>query len=111
LTGSLGFSFNRPEPRVVFAQFNEGLRAELPKKNGWTLSERAGHDKPRGVVRSVLDQRPAGNAARRPNPTMTSAMSVRAIIPAGRTGAPTPSTIGQWAGRRCCSGSGGWLVL
>jgi hypothetical protein len=41
LTGSLGFLFNRPEPRVVFAHFNEGLLAELPKKNGWTLSERA----------------------------------------------------------------------
>ncbi|MCX4428509.1 IS701 family transposase [Streptomyces mirabilis] len=43
LTGSLGNLFNRPEPRVVFAQFVEGLLAELPKKNGWTLSERAGH--------------------------------------------------------------------
>jgi len=43
LTGSLGNLFNRPEPRVVFAQFIEGLLAELPKKNGWTLSERAGH--------------------------------------------------------------------
>ncbi|MDU9001601.1 IS701 family transposase [Streptomyces mirabilis] len=43
LTRSLGFLFNRPEPRVVFAQFIEGLLAELPKKNGWTLSERAGH--------------------------------------------------------------------
>jgi SRSO17 transposase len=43
LTGSLGHLFNRPEPRVVFAQFVEGLLAELPKKNGWTLSERAGH--------------------------------------------------------------------
>jgi SRSO17 transposase len=42
-TGSLGHLFNRPEPRVVFAQFIEGLLAELPKKNGWTLSERAGH--------------------------------------------------------------------
>ncbi|NGO45410.1 hypothetical protein [Streptomyces ureilyticus] len=27
----------------MFAQFIEGLLAELPKKNGWTLSERAGH--------------------------------------------------------------------
>ena len=43
LTGSLGSLFNRPEPRVVFAQLIEGLLAELPKKNGWTLSERAGH--------------------------------------------------------------------
>lgn len=43
LTGSLGYLFNRPEPRMVFAQFIEGLLAELPKKNGWTLSERAGH--------------------------------------------------------------------
>ncbi|MET7608584.1 IS701 family transposase, partial [Streptomyces avermitilis] len=43
LTGSLGYLFNRREPKVVFAQFIEGLLAELPKKNGWTLSERAGH--------------------------------------------------------------------
>ncbi|MEW2490875.1 IS701 family transposase [Streptomyces sp. NPDC048411] len=43
LTALLGYLFNRPEPRVVFAQFIEGLLAELPKKNGWTLSERAGH--------------------------------------------------------------------
>uniref|UniRef100_UPI0036D284CE IS701 family transposase n=1 Tax=Streptomyces kaempferi TaxID=333725 RepID=UPI0036D284CE len=43
LTGSLGYLFNRPEPRVVFAQFIEGLLAELPAKNGWTLAERAGH--------------------------------------------------------------------
>ncbi|WP_327365179.1 hypothetical protein [Streptomyces sp. NBC_01217] len=43
LTGSLGHLFNRPEPRVVFAQFIEGLLAELPAKNGWTLAERAGH--------------------------------------------------------------------
>ncbi|MFJ8312875.1 MULTISPECIES: hypothetical protein [unclassified Streptomyces] len=28
---------------MVFAQFVEGLLAELPRKNGWTLSERAGH--------------------------------------------------------------------
>lgn len=43
LTGSLGYLFNRPEPRAVFAQFIEGLLAELPEKNGWTLSERAWH--------------------------------------------------------------------
>ncbi|MFD5065769.1 IS701 family transposase [Streptomyces sp. NPDC058394] len=46
LTGSLGRLFNRPEPRVVFTQYVEGLLAELPKKNGWTLSERAGHVTP-----------------------------------------------------------------
>ncbi|MFF3159829.1 hypothetical protein [Streptomyces sp. NPDC057910] len=43
VTGSLGYLFNRPEPRVVFAQFIEGLLAGLPKKNGRTLAERAGH--------------------------------------------------------------------
>ncbi|MGW7528718.1 hypothetical protein [Streptomyces sp. NPDC054783] len=42
LTGSLGYLFNRPEPRVVFTQFIEGLLAEQPKKNGRALSERAG---------------------------------------------------------------------
>ncbi|MFJ5901262.1 hypothetical protein ACIQFZ_39075 [Streptomyces sp. NPDC093064] len=29
LTGSLGYLFNRPEPRVVFAQFIEGLPRQL----------------------------------------------------------------------------------
>ncbi|GGJ72434.1 transposase [Streptomyces brasiliensis] len=43
LTGSLGYLFNRPEPREVFTQFIEGLLAELPRKNGWTLSQRAGY--------------------------------------------------------------------
>ncbi|MEN8653702.1 transposase [Streptomyces sp. 21So2-11] len=43
LTGSMWRLFNRPEPRVVFAQFVAGLLAELPRKNGWTLAERAGH--------------------------------------------------------------------
>lgn len=46
LTASLGDLFNRPEPRVVFAQFIEGLLAEVPRKNGWTLSERAGYVRP-----------------------------------------------------------------
>ncbi|MGW1616955.1 hypothetical protein ACWCQZ_47810 [Streptomyces sp. NPDC002285] len=39
LTGSLGRLFNRPEPRVVFTQYVEGLLAELPKKNGWVRHE------------------------------------------------------------------------
>lgn len=39
LTASLGRLFNRPEPRVVFAQFIVGLLAELPRKNGWVRHE------------------------------------------------------------------------
>lgn len=46
LTASMGDLFHRPEPRVVFAQFIEGLLAEVPRKNGWTLSERAGYVRP-----------------------------------------------------------------
>jgi SRSO17 transposase len=46
LTASIGDLFSRPEPRVVFAQFIEGLLAEVPRKNGWTLAERAGHVRP-----------------------------------------------------------------
>lgn len=46
LTASMGDLFNRPEPRVVFSQFVEGLLAEVPRKNGWTLAERAGHVRP-----------------------------------------------------------------
>src|SRR6476660_8015644 len=47
LTSSMGDLFNRPEPRVVFGQFVQGLLAEVPgRKNGWTLAERAGHVRP-----------------------------------------------------------------
>jgi len=35
--------FARPEPREIFAQMVTGLLSPLPKKNGWTLAEHAGH--------------------------------------------------------------------
>jgi hypothetical protein len=47
-TSSMGDLFNRPEPRVVFARFVEGLLAQVPRKNGWTPAERAGHCAPTG---------------------------------------------------------------
>jgi SRSO17 transposase len=45
--------FARPEPREVFAQVVAGLLSSLPKKNGWTLAEYAGHTHP-GRVQTFL---------------------------------------------------------
>jgi SRSO17 transposase len=45
--------FTRPEPREIFAQLVAGLLSSLPKKNGWTLAEYAGHTHP-GRVQTFL---------------------------------------------------------
>jgi SRSO17 transposase len=41
--------FSRPEPREVFEQVVTGLLSPLPRKNGWTLAEHAGHTHPSRV--------------------------------------------------------------
>ena len=38
--------FARPEPRELLWQMTVGLLSPLPKKNGWTLAEQAGHTHP-----------------------------------------------------------------
>jgi SRSO17 transposase len=38
--------FARPEPRELLRQMTIGLLSPLPKKNGWTLAEQAGHTHP-----------------------------------------------------------------
>ena len=38
--------FARPEPRELLEQMTVGLLSPLPKKNGWTLAEQAGHTHP-----------------------------------------------------------------
>jgi SRSO17 transposase len=45
--------FARPEPREIFEQVVTGLLSPLPKKNGWTLAEHAGHTHP-GRVQTFL---------------------------------------------------------
>jgi len=45
--------FARPEPRVLLEQMTVGLLSPLPKKNGWTLAEAAGHTHP-GRVQTFL---------------------------------------------------------
>ena len=47
--------FSRPEPREVFEQVVTGLLSPLPRKNGWTLAEHAGHGHP-GRVQSFLNR-------------------------------------------------------
>jgi SRSO17 transposase len=43
---SLGFLFNRPEPRVTFGEFVKGLLSDAPRKNAWGLADHAGHASP-----------------------------------------------------------------
>ena len=47
--------FSRPEPQEIFAQLVAGLLSSLPKKNGWTLAEYAGHTHP-GRVQTFLSR-------------------------------------------------------
>lgn len=47
LTDGLGWLFQRPEPRRVFADFVRALLADVPKKNSWGLAEHAGYATPR----------------------------------------------------------------
>lgn len=45
-TDSLGFLFNRPEPRATFGEFISGLLSDAPRKNAWGLADHAGHASP-----------------------------------------------------------------
>ncbi len=45
--------FARPEPRELLRQMTVGLLSPLPKKNGWTLAEAAGHTHP-GRIQTFL---------------------------------------------------------
>lgn len=53
--GPGGGGFTRPEPREIFEQMVTGLLSPLPKKNGWTLAEHAGHTHP-GRVQTFLSR-------------------------------------------------------
>jgi SRSO17 transposase len=53
--GRVAGVFARPEPREIFAQLVAGLLSSLPKKNGWTLAEYAGHTHP-GRVQTFLSR-------------------------------------------------------
>ena len=55
LTDRVGHVFARPEPRAVFHDLVEGLLSDLPKKNSWSLSERAGHSHP-GRMQALLSR-------------------------------------------------------
>lgn len=47
--------FSRPEPRVVFHDLIAGLLSDVPKKNGWTIAEQAGHGHP-GRIQTFLSR-------------------------------------------------------
>ncbi|OIK06843.1 IS701 family transposase [Streptomyces monashensis] len=64
LTGSLGHLFNQPEPRAVFAQFNEGLRQSCRRRTGWTLLQRASHVTADRLQRLINGSVREANAAR-----------------------------------------------
>lgn len=45
-TDSLGFLFNRPDPRVTLGEFIKGLLSNVPRKNAWGLADHVGHASP-----------------------------------------------------------------
>src|SRR4051794_9368560 len=47
----IGPRFSRVEPRRRVASFLQGLLAELPRRNCWTIAEHAGEHDPRGMQR------------------------------------------------------------
>jgi SRSO17 transposase len=55
MAARLGRRFRRPEARGHAADYLRGLLAEVERKNGWQLAERAGYAHPRGIQR-VLDR-------------------------------------------------------
>ena len=55
MAARLGRRLRRPEARAHAADYLRGLLAEVERKNGWQLAERAGYAHPRGIQR-VLDR-------------------------------------------------------
>src|SRR5262245_9185328 len=55
MAARLGRCFRRPEARAHAADYLRGPLAEVERKNGWQLAERAGYEHPRGIQR-VLDR-------------------------------------------------------
>jgi SRSO17 transposase len=55
MAARLGRRFRRAEARAHAADYLRGLLAEVERKNGWQLAERAGYAHPRGIQR-VLDR-------------------------------------------------------
>lgn len=51
LIDRLGSLFRRPEPRKHSEQYLRGLLSELPRKNGWTISEHVGAAEPKALQR------------------------------------------------------------
>jgi SRSO17 transposase len=56
-TDSLGFLFNRPEPRVTFGEFVNGLLSDAPRKNAWRLADHTGHAAPDRFQHLMTDAR------------------------------------------------------
>ncbi len=46
LLGRLGRAFGRREPRLQAGTYVDGLMSDTPRKNGWSLAERAGDRTP-----------------------------------------------------------------
>jgi SRSO17 transposase len=55
VVGMLRPHFRRPEAHTHAADYLRGLLADVERKNGWQLAERAGYSHPRGIQR-VLDR-------------------------------------------------------
>jgi SRSO17 transposase len=66
--GRMSGVFARREPRLQAGMYLEGLLADLPRKNGWTLAEHAGDVSPdrmqRLLNRAVWDEHSAMSVVR-----------------------------------------------
>lgn len=65
LTGRIAGRFTRVEPRRRAGRLVLGLLSDLPRKNCWTIAERAGEAGPHGRLFLTLVVRPVRDAAHR----------------------------------------------
>ncbi len=57
LEADLAGVFTRRESRAYAVAYLRGLASDLPRKNGWSLSEQAGHTRPDGLQRLLYKQK------------------------------------------------------
>ena len=100
----LGQHFRRPEAAEHAADYLRGLLAEVERKNGWQLAERAGYEHPRGIQR-VLDRYAWDADAVRDDLrayVLPALADPRAILVVDETGFPKQGTHSAGVARQYC---------
>ncbi len=100
----LGQHFRRPEAADHAADYLRGLLAEVERKNGWQLAERAGYVHPRGIQR-VLDRYAWDADAVRDDLrayVLPALADPRAILVVDETGFPKQGTHSAGVARQYC---------